>query len=146
MPAVKNGSFPGVGGKAAAGNGTASEAEIIDIRREHADLDLKKEIESMINPAEGPKMLPTLLLYDEKGLQLFEDVSRERVRAARNCKLTLMNQITYLDEYYLTNNEINVLTRHAADIASQIPSGAIVVELGSGFVSPCSLNDLTHAE
>lgn len=139
MPAVNNDSFPGAG--KAASNGAVSEAEIIDIRREHADLDLKKEIESMINPAEGPKMLPTLLLYDEKGLQLFEDVSWDALQAILDRWLTLMNQITYLDEYYLTNNEINVLTRHAADIASQIPSGAIVVELGSGFVSPSLLND-----
>jgi hypothetical protein len=88
MPAVTNDSFPGAG--KAAGNGAASEAEIIDIRREHADLDLKKEIESMINPAEGPKMLPTLLLYDEKGLQLFEDVRQGSVQGALNRKLTLM--------------------------------------------------------
>jgi L-histidine Nalpha-methyltransferase / hercynylcysteine S-oxide synthase len=39
-----------------------------------------------------------------------------------------------LDEYYLTNNEIEVLKRSAADIASQIPAGAAVIELGSGFV------------
>lgn len=49
--------------------------DIIDIRREHVEMDLQKEVERMMNPAEGPKTLPTLLLYDEKGLQLFEDVS-----------------------------------------------------------------------
>lgn len=69
MPAVKLDSFAAAGKHA-----TASKAEIIDIRSEHADIDLKKEIESKINPADGPKSLPTLLLYDEKGLQLFEDV------------------------------------------------------------------------
>lgn len=74
MPAVKHDSFP-VAGRPAPG-GTA---EIIDIRREHADMDLKKEVESMMNPAEGPKMLPTLLLYDQKGLQLFEDVSAHTI-------------------------------------------------------------------
>jgi uncharacterized SAM-dependent methyltransferase len=43
-------------------------------------------------------------------------------------------QITYLDEYYLTNCEIDVLRRFATDMASKIPDGAVVVELGSGFV------------
>jgi EasF-like predicted methyltransferase len=41
-------------------------------------------------------------------------------------------QITYLDEYYLTNCEIDVLRRYATDMASKIPDGAVVVELGSG--------------
>jgi EasF-like predicted methyltransferase len=87
--------------------------DIIDIRCGHAELNLQKEVERMMNPINGPKELPTLLLYDEKGLQLFED-------------------ITYLDEYYLTNCEIDVLRRYATDMASKIPDGAVVVELGSG--------------
>jgi uncharacterized SAM-dependent methyltransferase len=41
-------------------------------------------------------------------------------------------QITYLDEYYLTNYEIELLKKSAAEIASKIPEGAMVVELGSG--------------
>lgn len=49
----------------------------------------------------------------EKGLKLFED-------------------ITYLDEYYLTNAEIDSLNKHADAIAEHIPAGARVVELGSG--------------
>jgi len=57
--------------------------------------------------------LPTLLLYDTAGLKLFE-------------------QITYLDEYYLTADEINVLTTHAHAIAARLPQGAMIVELGSG--------------
>lgn len=41
-------------------------------------------------------------------------------------------QITYLDEYYLTNDEIALLTAHAAEIAQHISSGSMVIELGSG--------------
>ncbi|RAR01485.1 duf323 domain-containing protein [Stemphylium lycopersici] len=37
-----------------------------------------------------------------------------------------------LYEYYLTNAEIEVLEKHADKIAEQIPSGSMVVELGSG--------------
>lgn len=57
--------------------------------------------------------MPTLLLYDEKGLQLFED-------------------ITYLEEYYLTNAEIEVLTTHAEAIARLIEPDSQIIELGSG--------------
>lgn len=41
-------------------------------------------------------------------------------------------QITYLEEYYLTNHEIDVLTASAKDMISKIPTGSMIVELGSG--------------
>lgn len=41
-------------------------------------------------------------------------------------------QITYLDEYYLTNDEIKVLEDSASSIVERIPEGAMVIELGSG--------------
>lgn len=43
-------------------------------------------------------------------------------------------QITYLEEYYLTNAEVDVLENFASSIAKAIPSGSMVIELGSGFV------------
>lgn len=49
--------------------------DIIDIRRAAVELNLKEEIHQMLRPQEGPRRLPTLLLYDEKGLQLFEQVN-----------------------------------------------------------------------
>ncbi|PHH60245.1 hypothetical protein CDD80_1656 [Ophiocordyceps camponoti-rufipedis] len=67
----------------------------------------------MLDPVEGPRRLPTLLLYDNKGLQLFEE-------------------ITYLDEYYLTNYEIALLKASVDEIASSIPAHSLLVELGSG--------------
>ncbi|ORY63132.1 C-type lectin protein [Pseudomassariella vexata] len=87
--------------------------DIIDIRQESVELNLKEEIHSMLRPQEGPRRMPTLLLYDEKGLQLFE-------------------KITYLEEYYLTNYEIEVLRSAAAQMAQEIASGSILLELGSG--------------
>ena len=91
------------------------EESITDIRRGEFDYPLLNEIKSKLNPSEGKeKQLPTLLLYDEQGLKLFEDV-------------------TYLDEYYLTNSEIEVLTNHADGIAKKIHTGSILVELGSGY-------------
>ncbi|KAJ2895383.1 uncharacterized protein MKZ38_006614 [Zalerion maritima] len=87
--------------------------DIIDIRQAAVEINLKEDINSLFNPENGPRRLPTLLLYDEAGLQLFE-------------------KITYLDEYYLTNCEIQVLERSAVEIARVIPSGSMVIELGSG--------------
>ncbi|KAM0279842.1 hypothetical protein ACHAQH_004393 [Verticillium albo-atrum] len=87
--------------------------DIIDVRRAAVEVNLKDDILSMWSPEEGPRKLPTLLLYNEKGLQLFED-------------------ITYLEEYYLTNNEIEALTRYSKQIAEMIPSDSMVIELGSG--------------
>jgi uncharacterized SAM-dependent methyltransferase len=45
-------------------------------------------------------------------------------------------QITYLDEYYLTNDEIELLEKNAAELASKFPAGAMLIELGSGLVTP----------
>lgn len=54
--------------------GKAKSSDIIDIRGDKVEINLKEEVNSLFNPTEGPRRLPTLLLYDEKGLQLFEDV------------------------------------------------------------------------
>ncbi|KAH6605386.1 hypothetical protein Trco_007093 [Trichoderma cornu-damae] len=92
---------------------TARALDIVDIQKARVEIDLKDEILTQMNPEEGPRTLPTLLLYDERGLQLFED-------------------ITYLDEYYLTNYEMELLKKSSVEIASGIPEGSMVVELGSG--------------
>jgi len=49
--------------------------DIIDIRHDTVEINLKEEILKSLRPESGPKSLPTLLLYDERGLQLFEEVS-----------------------------------------------------------------------
>lgn len=89
--------------------------DIIDIRSDTAGIELKQLIHSGLQPEDGSteKTLPTLLLYDNKGLKLFEE-------------------ITYLEQYYLTGEEIKVLEANADQIAERIPTNALVVELGSG--------------
>ncbi|KNE60624.1 hypothetical protein AMAG_06001 [Allomyces macrogynus ATCC 38327] len=59
--------------------------------------------------------LPAFLHYDARGLQLFE-------------------QITHLDEYYLTEAEANLLDQGGAAraLAMALPEGALVLELGCG--------------
>lgn len=92
-----------------------SDVSIVDIRRGGLDFSILDEMRATFCLSKGQeKRMPTLLLYDEQGLKLFE-------------------KITYLDEYYLTNAEIEVLTTHADEMASHIGAGSLVVELGSGY-------------
>lgn len=48
---------------------------IIDIRHTSVESNLKAEVLALFHNKHGPRMLPTLLLYDDRGLQLFEKVS-----------------------------------------------------------------------
>lgn len=92
-----------------------SNVPILDIRRDDLSSTLLNDIHEMLRPEEGgQKRLPTSLLYDAQGLKLFEE-------------------ITFLEEYYLTNAEIEVLENHASGIASLIPAGSQIIELGSGY-------------
>ena len=60
-----------------------------------------------------PKRLPPKYFYDSIGSELFE-------------------RITKLPEYYPTRCELGILHERAADIAALIPSGAALIEFGSG--------------
>lgn len=95
--------------------------EIVNIHQNDMEFSLVDDIYKNLDPPTGgQRAFPTLLLYDAKGLKLFEE-------------------ITYLDEYYLTNTEIEILTKHAKRIVARIPENAQLVELGSGSVTltPC---------
>ena len=59
------------------------------------------------------KELPCKLFYDEKGSNLFEQISK-------------------LDEYYLTRTEISILKDNIEEIAEFLGEKNIIVELGSG--------------
>lgn len=88
--------------------------EIIDIRPGPTEFDILQDIKDGLRPENGgDKTLPTMLLYDEAGLRLFE-------------------KITYVEDYYLTNSEIEVLETYANEIAERVRPGSVVVELGSG--------------
>lgn len=66
-------------GRGGGGNDVHKAAEasvdIIDIRRKAVEVNLKEDILSQFRPKTGPRTLPTLLLYNGRGLQLFEDAS-----------------------------------------------------------------------
>jgi len=62
------------------------------------------------------KQLPAKYFYDERGSELFE-------------------QITYLDEYYPTRTERLILQQNINEIADVVGPGAMLIELGSGSSS-----------
>lgn len=64
----------------------------------------------------SPKRLPCCYFYDEEGSRLFEEI----------CELP---------EYYLPVAEREILTEHAADVASHFHERPVVIELGSGSAS-----------
>ena len=73
------------------------------------------------------KVLPGLLLYNEEGLRLFE-------------------QMTYQPDYYLTGLEIDILSKYATEIANDIPEGALLLELGAGcVVTPLHISATYHS-
>ncbi|KAJ3379144.1 hypothetical protein HDU92_006888, partial [Lobulomyces angularis] len=59
------------------------------------------------------RSLPTLILYDDKGLDIFD-------------------QITYNDQYYLTDCEIEIFKNYGDEMAGYVKNDSIVVELGVG--------------
>lgn len=103
--------------------------QILEIRGHGALAPLDESIRSGLQvPAGAEKTLPTLLLYNEEGLKLFE-------------------RITFLEEYYLTGQEIKVLEKYADRIADRIASreNTMIVELGSGYVFRLLLARLRRA-
>ncbi|NJR68018.1 MAG: L-histidine N(alpha)-methyltransferase [Synechococcales cyanobacterium CRU_2_2] len=62
--------------------------------------------------SQTPKRIPATWLYDQRGAELFD-------------------QITALEEYYLTRTEMQILQERAVEIGDRITQGALV-EFGSG--------------
>ena len=60
-----------------------------------------------------PKHIPSKFFYDESGSAHFEE-------------------ITKLDEYYLTRTEISILRNHLPEIATLIEPRALIIEFGTG--------------
>lgn len=103
----------------------SSRAQIIDIRSDKKDVELREALQQSIHSDSAA--LPDLLLWDEQGLRLFEDV-------------------TYCPSYYLTREEIGLLENHRLQIADHIQPGSMLVELGSGYAGPISMNHADSTE
>ncbi|TFK24379.1 hypothetical protein FA15DRAFT_417191 [Coprinopsis marcescibilis] len=105
--------------------------DIIDI---HAggipiSIDLSKQVIDGLSRPTGEKEIPTMLLYDEKGLRLYDDIT------------------TSATEYYLFAAEEEILKTHADEIVGSMhrnrsddenPADEVVLELGSGSLRKTS--------
>jgi len=84
-------------------------------------LTLKDGTSAKTHFEESPRSLPPALRYDTRGLELFE-------------RLTQLE-----DEYYVCSCEKTLLMTHMKGIASHIPDGASIVELGCGSMAKTAI-------
>jgi len=93
---------------------TSISRNIIDIRASKSKTPLAEQIrEGLKDGTETGRSLPSMLLWDARGLQLFRAV-------------------TLLDEYYVARTEIDILERYAGDMAERVKAHSTLIELGSG--------------
>lgn len=88
-------------------NGTA--LTLIDLKP--GQVDMRAEV--LAGLAAVPKALPPKFFYDERGSALFE-------------------QITALEDYYLTRTEVAILEEHRQSIAEAVGAESFLIEYGSG--------------
>lgn len=96
--------------------GSQQSNDVVDIREEQRRESLAEMLRTHLSggvSGQDPPTFPGLLLWDKRGLQLFE-------------------AITYSDDYYLTRSEIEILEQHAQAMAEKIAPGTLLIELGSG--------------
>ena len=99
-------------------------AHIIDVRLNsnapNGEVNICDEIIKGLSRPAGQKFLPQLLLYDDEGLRIYDEIT------------------TSVKDYYLFPAEENLLKKHANDIVRVMhgkedqPMEGIVLELGAG--------------
>ncbi|KAI0028266.1 hypothetical protein K488DRAFT_89904 [Vararia minispora EC-137] len=109
----------------------AAQVEIVDVRvADDARNDLRADILSGLSQPADTKTLPTLLLYDERGLRIYDELT------------------TRATEYYLFGAEETLLRQHAheiarimhttADASGHVLHESVVLELGAGALRKTS--------
>ncbi|KAJ7439228.1 DUF323 domain-containing protein [Mycena latifolia] len=109
-------------------------AQIINLQKNLAEKDLlafdmsTQVLNGLQSPGSNGKQLPTMLLYDERGLRLYDDIT------------------THVPEYYLFGAEEEILKNKADDIVAAMHQGTgglfpneVVLELGAGALRKTSL-------
>ncbi len=84
-----------------------------DVRSKSGETDLRQEIIKGLR--RRPRELPSLLLWDDEGLKLYERLKTE------------------YQEYYVSRKEEDLISQNAAEIAAEIPTNGTLLELGSGY-------------
>ncbi|KAF8636197.1 hypothetical protein AX17_003685 [Amanita inopinata Kibby_2008] len=110
-------------------------ASTVDSTAADAVPDMREQVLDGLSRPIGERQLPTMLLYDERGLRLYDDIT------------------TKVPEYYLFGAEEEILKRHADDIVkvmhqgeTEITADEVVLELGAGALRKTShiLRSLSH--
>lgn len=83
------------------------------VDRDAAGVDRAFRADVLAGLSQSPKAIPARWFYDERGSQLFEDITR-------------------LPEYYPTRAETEILSARGAEFAALTGPGRAVVEFGSG--------------
>lgn len=101
-----------------------AQPEVVDARFDQCTIiadDTRQQIMTGLNQPANKKTLPTLLLYNECGLRLYDKITTEA------------------PEYYLFAAEEEILKKHADEIVQvmhakegEVCPGEIVLELGAG--------------
>jgi len=123
-----------------------AEPHIVQLPRIEAATPLSLEIIKGLQKPRGQRTLPTIILYDEQGLRLYDEIT------------------TKAPEYYLFLAEEEILRQHGGEIVrlmhdgEPVQDGEVVLELGAGcgphyFPSifpdtkgpQCTSKDLTHS-
>lgn len=84
-----------------------------DVRSKPGETDLRQEIIKGLRSR--PREIPSLLLWDDEGLKLYERLKTE-------CQ-----------EYYVSRKEEDLISQNATEIAAEIPTSGTLLELGSGY-------------
>lgn len=97
-----------------------AEPHIVQLPRIEAATTLCDEIIEGLQKPQGQRTLPTILLYDERGLRLYDEIT------------------TKAPEYYLFPAEEEILREHGGEIVrlihggEPVRDGEVVLELGAG--------------
>jgi dimethylhistidine N-methyltransferase len=78
---------------------------------EEAHQRLRREVHAGLRAS--PKTLPPKLFYDERGARLFEEITR-------------------LEEYYVTRTEHAIMSAHSTEMAALMGPRVVIIEPGSG--------------
>ncbi|KAG6860389.1 hypothetical protein C0995_011774 [Termitomyces sp. Mi166 len=102
-------------------------AQIVQLHSKNANVDISAQIVDGLSRPAGQKELPTMLLYDERGLRLYDDIT------------------TKAPEYYLFGAEEEILKSKADEIVQTMHHGQapvstdeVVLELGAGALRKTS--------
>nr|ABF29401.1 hypothetical protein [Xylaria sp. BCC 1067] len=98
--------------------GPEGQPQVLDIRQGHSSFSLGEEILNGMRCQ--PRSLPSLLLWDDRGLEHFDRLSQRPA-------------------YYPFHGDIEILCKYAPSICSALPANGILLELGCGSIRKTKL-------